>query len=390
MEAAEIKTIAIVGAGDMGHGIAELCAMANVKVNLYDIKQEFVDKGKTKIKESLEKQVSKQKMAADDFNKAMNNIKGFTVLKDAVSNIDFLIEAAPEILDLKIKIFKEIDEAAPKHAILASNTSNMSITEMGAATGRPDKVLGIHFFNPPVMMALVEVIKGQKTSDETMTVSYDFISSLKNFRGAMVPVRVEKDTPGFIFNRVNAPVGLFLAEIYEKGLVEPEAVDAKVRSLGAPMGPYETMDFSGLDVYLHGNEYFEKTLSPEFKPSNWLKKMNEAGTLGKKSEKGIFAWPGGARPTIDMGKADPNFDPMDIFCLQVNEGTKLIQDGVASSAAEIDKAMVNGGGSPFGPFALAQGMGWAKVAERCEAISQKLGIKWFMPTEMLKKGDIQL
>ena len=390
MKAEDIKTIAIVGAGDMGHGIAEVCALAGLKVNLYDIKQEFVDKGKNKIKESLEKQVAKQKMTADNSNKIMNNIHGFTVLKEAVKDIDYLIEAAPEILDLKVKIFKEVDENAPKQAILASNTSNMSITQMAAATKRPDKVVGIHFFNPPVMMALVEVTHGQKTSDETMNISYDFILRLKNFRGAMVPVRVEKDSPGFIFNRINAPVGLYLAEIYEKGLVNPEAVDAKIRSIGAPMGPYETMDFAGLDVYAHGSDYFAKTLSPEFKPSNWLKKMVEAGTLGKKTGKGIFNWPGGARPTIDMSKADPNFDMMDIVCLQVNEGTKLLDEGVTSSAAEIDKAMVNGGGSPFGPFALAKGMGWPKVAERCEAISKKLGVKWFMPTDTLKKGNIKI
>lgn len=390
MKAEDIKTIAIVGAGDMGHGIAELCAMANRKVNLYDIKQEFVDRGKAKIKESLEKQVSKQRMSADDFNKAMSNITGFTSIQDAVKDIDFMIEAAPEILDLKTKIFKEVDAAAPKNAILASNTSNMSITQIGAATGRPEKVLGIHFFNPPVMMALVEVIRGEKTSDETMNVSFDYVSSLKNFRGPMAAVRVEKDTPGFIFNRVNAPVGLFLALLYEKGLVDPEALDAKIRSLGSPMGPYETMDFAGLDVAMHGNEYFAKTLSPEFEPAGWMKKLIQEGSLGKKAGKGIFTWPGGNRPTIDMSKADPNFDPMDIFCLQVNEGTKLLEGGVAKSAAEIDKAMVNGGGSPFGPFALAQGMGWAKVAERCEAISKKLGVKWFMPTETLKKGDIKL
>jgi enoyl-CoA hydratase/3-hydroxyacyl-CoA dehydrogenase len=390
MKAEDIKTIAIVGAGDMGHGIAEVCALAGLKVNLYDIKQEFVDKGKGKIKESLEKQVAKQKMTADNSNKTMNNIHGFTSLKDAVKDIDYCIEAAPEILDLKVKIFKEIDENAPKHAILASNTSNMSITQMAAATKRPDKVLGIHFFNPPVMMALVEVIRGQKTSAETMNVSYDFIMKLKNFRGAMVPVRVEKDSPGFMFNRINAPVGLYLAEIYEKGLINPEAVDAKIRSIGAPMGPYETMDFAGLDIYAHGSDYFAKTLSPEFKPSNWLTKMVAAGTLGKKTGKGIFNWPAGARPTIDMSKADPNFDPMDIVCLQVNEGTKLLQEGVTNSATEIDKAMVNGGGSPFGPFALAKGMGWVKVAERCEAISKKLGIKWFMPTDTLKKGNIQI
>jgi len=390
MKAEDIKIIAIVGAGDMGHGIAEVCAMAGLKVNLYDIKQEFVDKGIAKMKTSLEKQVTKQKMTADDFNKVIGNIKGFTSLKDAVANIDYMIEAAPEILELKVKIFKEIDENAPKQAILASNTSNMSITEMAAATKRPDKVLGIHFFNPPVMMALVEVIRGQKTSDETMNVSYDLFSKMKNFRGAMAPVRVERDSPGFIYNRINAPVGLYLAEIYEKGLINPEAVDAKIRSIGSPMGPYETMDFAGLDIFCHGSEYFAKTLSPEFKSSNWLKKKIEAGEMGKKSGKGIFNWPEGNRPQIDMNKADPNFDPMDIICLQVNEGTKLLEEGVTSSATEIDKAMINGGGSPFGPFALAKGMGWEKVAEKCEDISKKVGVKWFMPTETLKKGNIQI
>ena len=390
MKVEDIKKIAVVGAGDMGHGIAEVAAMAGFKVNLYDIKQEFVDKGKDKIKESLEKQVTKQKMTAEDMNKATNNILGFTVLKEAVKDIDFMIEAAPETLDLKVKIFKEIDDYAPKHAILASNTSNMSITKMGAATKRSDKVVGLHFFNPAVMMLLVEVIRGEKTSEETIGVSHDLVLKLKNFRGVMVPVRVEKDTPGFIYNRLGAPVVLYMSESFEKGLVNPEAVDAKIRSIGAPMGPYEILDYTGLDVNLHGAEYFSETLSPEFKPRSWLKKMNEAGTLGKKTGKGIFTWPGGARPTIDMSKADPNFDPMDIICIQVNEGTKLLEAGVTKSVAEIDKAVVNGGGSIIGPFTLGKGMGWAKVAERCEAISKKLGIKWFMPTETLKKGNIQI
>jgi enoyl-CoA hydratase/3-hydroxyacyl-CoA dehydrogenase len=390
MKTEDIKKIAVVGAGDMGHGIAEIAAMAGFKVNLYDIKQEFVDRGKDKMKESLEKQVSKQKMTVEDMNKAMGNIQGFIVLKEAVKDIDFMIEAAPEILDLKVKIFKEIDEYAPKHAILASNTSNMSITKMGASTKRPDKVVGLHFFNPPVMMLLVEVIRGEKTSGETVNVSHDFVLKLKNFRGVMVPVRVEKDTPGFIYNRLGAPVVLYLSQLFERGLVNPEAIDAKIRSIGAPMGPYEILDYTGLDVNLHGAEYFAETLSPEFKAPNWLKKMNEAGTLGKKTGKGIFTWPGGARPTIDMSKADPNFDPMDIICIQANEGTKLLEAGVTKSVAEIDKAIVNGGGSIIGPFTLAKGMGWAKVAERCEAISKKLGIKWFMPTETLKKGNIQM
>lgn len=390
MKAEQIRTMAIIGAGDMGHGIAEICALAGLQVNLYDIQQDFVDRGRQRIQASLDKQVAKQKLAADAATTAIARIRGFTVLADAVKTADFMIEAAPERLDLKLAIFKEADVHAPAGAILASNTSNMSITAMAAATGRPDKVLGIHFFNPVMLMLLVEVIRGERTSEETMQTSCTLIERLKNFRGAMVPVRVEKDTPGFIYNRLGAPIGLYMAELYEKGLVVPEALDAKVRSIGAPMGPYEIMDFTGLDVNLHGNEYFAETLSPEFAPRSWMKRLVDEGHLGKKTGKGIYDWPDGNRPTIDPAKADPDFDVMDIICLQVNEGTKLLEEGVARSAEEIDKAVINGGGAAFGPFALAKGMGWEKVARQCEAIAQRTGIKWFMPTEMLKGGGIEM
>jgi enoyl-CoA hydratase/3-hydroxyacyl-CoA dehydrogenase len=390
MKVEDIKKIAIVGAGDMGHGIAEVAAMAGYKVNLYDVKQEFVDKGYGKIKDSLAKQVSKQKLTQEAADKIMGNFTCFTLIKDAVKDVEFMVEAAPEILDLKQKIFKEIDQYAPKNAILASNTSNMSITKIGGVTKRPDKVVGLHFFNPVVMMLLVEVIRGDKTSDETMNVTYDLMMKWKNFRGNMVPVRVEKDTAGFIYNRIGSPAGIYLMEMLQRKLVTPEGVDAKVRSIGAPMGPYETMDYTGLDINYHGMLYFAEVMSPDYKPRKWLEDMVKAGTLGKKTGKGLFEWPGGARPTIDPAKADPKFDPMDIICLQVNEGTKLLEGGVARSAAEIDLAMVNGGGGVFGPFALAKGMGWDKVAERCEKISKELGVKWFMPTETLKKGNIKI
>jgi enoyl-CoA hydratase/3-hydroxyacyl-CoA dehydrogenase len=390
MKIEDIKTIAIIGSGDMGHGIGEIAALAGYKVKLYDIKQEFIDRAMGKVKDSFAKQVSKQKMTQEAMDKAMANMKGYIDLKEAMKDVDYMVEAVPEILDLKLKIFKECDEYAPKHAILASNTSNMSITKIGAATQRPDKVVGLHFFNPVAMMLLVEVIRGDKTADETMNISTDLVKGWKNFRGAMVPIRVEKDTPGFIYNRLGAPASLFLSTLLEKGAINPEAADAKVRSIGVPMGPYETMDFAGLDTMAHGLKYFGDTLSPDFKSMKWLDEKVAAGHFGKKAGKGIFDWPGGARPTIDLSKADPKFDPMDIMCLQVNEGTKLLEAGVAKSAAEIDLAMVNGGGGIFGPFALCKGMGWAKVAERCEALSKEMGIKWFMPTEMLKKGNIQI
>lgn len=389
MKAADVKTITVVGSGDMGHGIAEVAAMAGYKVNMYDIKQEFVDKGMGKIKESLTKQVAKQKMTQEAMDKIMGLLKGFTVLKDALKDTDFMIEAAPEIMELKQKIFKECDENAPKHAILTSNTSNMSITKIASATKRPDKVAGLHFFNPVAMMTLVEVIRGDKTSNETMDVTYDLMKTWKNFRGAMVPIRVEKDTPSFVYNRLGAPAALYMSELLEKGVVTPEAADAKVKSLGIPMGPFETFDFVGLDVMYHSQEYLAGVLSPEYKPRSWLEKKMKSGELGKKTGKGLFDWSAG-RPAIDVSKADPNFDPMDIICLQVNEGTKLIEAGVIKTPAEIDLAMVHGGGGMFGPFALAKGMGWAKVAEKCEAIAKKTGIKQFMPTETLKKGDITI
>jgi len=374
----------------MGHGIGEIAALAGYKVNLYDIKQDFIDRAMGKVKDSFAKQVAKQKMTQEAMDKAMGNITGYIVLKDAMKDIDYMVEAVPEILDLKMKIFKECDEYAPKHAILASNTSNMSISKIASSTNRPDKVVGLHFFNPVAMMLLVEVIRGEKTSDETMDVSVDLVKNWKNFRGVMVPIRVEKDTPGFIYNRLGAPAGMYLSVLLEKGMVNPEAVDAKVRSIGVPMGPYETMDFAGLDVAMHSMKYFSEMLSPDFQPAKWLEEKNKAGNLGKKTNKGIFDWPGGARPAIDMSKADPNFDPMDLMCIQANEGTKLLEAGVAKSAAEIDEAMMKGGGSMFGPFALCKGMGWAKVAERCEALSNKIGVKWLMPTETLKKGNITI
>jgi enoyl-CoA hydratase/3-hydroxyacyl-CoA dehydrogenase len=328
-------------------------------------------------------------MTQEAMDKAVGLLKGFIVLKDALKDTDYVIEAAPEIMELKQKIFKECDEFAPKHAILTSNTSNMSITKIASATKRPDKIAGLHFFNPVAMMTLVEVIRGEKTSNETMDVSFDLMKTWKNFRGAMVPIRVEKDTPSFVYNRLGAPAALYMSELLEKGVVTPEAADAKVKSIGAPMGPFETFDFVGLDVMYHSQEYLAGVLSPEYKPRSWLEKKMKSGELGKKTGKGLFDWSAG-RPAIDVSKADPNFDPMDIICLQVNEGTKLLEAGVVKTPTEIDLAMVHGGGGIFGPFALAKGMGWDKVAERCEAIAKKTGIKQFMPTETLKKGNITI
>jgi enoyl-CoA hydratase/3-hydroxyacyl-CoA dehydrogenase len=382
MKVEDIKKIAVMGAGDMGHGIAEVALLAGYKVSLRDIEQRFVDKGLSRIKDSLGKLVEKQKITADNEKAMLANIQTFVDVGESVKDADFVIEAVPEILKLKEEVFTALDKAAPPHAILASNTSNMSISDIAEHTKRPSQVCGMHFFNPAVLMKLVEVTKGNKTSEETMKVAYDLALKMNK-----VPVRVEKDSPGFIYNRVNAPTGIFLNAIIERKMATPEEIDAKMRKIGMPMGPYELMDYVGLDVYYHGANYFAKTLSPDYKPPKWLQDLIDANTLGKKSGKGIFDWSKG-RPEIDLSKAKEDFDPTDMIAIQVNEATKLLEEGVAKSPEDIDKAMVNGGGSIIGPFQMAKGIGYDKLVTRLEELAKKFDTKVFEPTKTLKSGKI--
>jgi len=380
MKVEDIKKIAVIGAGDMGHGIAEVALLTGYKVAMSDIKQEFVDRGYNRIKESLAKFVEKQKITTEAEKAMLSSMQTFTDLEQSVKDVDFVIEVAPEILDLKKKIFSDLDKVAPKHAVLASNTSNMSITEIAATTGRPDKVVGIHFFNPAVLMKLVEYIKGDKTSEETMQVSRDLISKM-----GKIPVRVEKDSPGFIYNRINAPTMIYLGKLLEKqGIEAAEGIDAKMRKLGMPMGPYEIMDFAGIDVGYHGALYYADRLSPDYRPPKWLKDLVDANQLGKKTGKGIFDWSKG-RPTIDLSKEKADFDPSDLAAIQVNEATKLLEEGVTKSMDDIDTAMVNGGGSAIGPFQMAKMIGYEKIIKRLEELSKEYNTDVFRPTKTLIK-----
>jgi enoyl-CoA hydratase/3-hydroxyacyl-CoA dehydrogenase len=382
MKVEDIKKVAVMGAGDMGHGIAEVALLGGYKVALRDIEQRFVDKGLSRIKESLAKLVEKQKITADNQNAMLANITTFVDIGEAVKDADYVIEAVPEIMDLKKQVFQALDAAAPKHAILASNTSNMSITEIASTTKRPEQVVGFHFFNPAVLMKLVEVTKGDKTSEETVQTAYNLALKMNK-----APIRVEKDSIGFVYNRINAPTGLLVNLILEKGEAAPVEIDAKMRKMGMPMGPYELADYVGLDVHYHSGLYFAEKLSKDYAPPSWLKAKIDAGELGKKTGKGIFDWSKG-RPEIDLSKAKEDFDPGVLIALQVNEATKLLEGGVVKSAEEIDKAMVNGGGAVIGPFQLGKSIGYDKLAKICEDLARKYSVKVFEPTETLKKGNI--
>jgi len=377
----DINTIAVIGAGDMGHGIAEVALIAGYKVYLRDIKQEFVDKGVGRINASLEKLVSKGKVPAEHFDKIKNELMApCTDLAEAVKEADLVIEAIPEIMDLKKETFAAMDAAAPAHTLFASNTSTMKITEIASATKRPEKVLGLHYFNPAVLMKLVEVIKGEKTTDEAMQIGYDFV--VKNNK---VPVKVLKDVPGFIVNRVQAPAGVLLGCLLDQGAIEPEAVDAIFRNMGSPMGPYETMDYTGLDINFHGSAYFAEAIHEDFRAGKTITAKVKANELGKKTGKGLFDWSAG-RPEIDVSKATGKFDPMDLAIVNANEATKIIAEG-ACALEDVDTAIINATGSPFGPMALIKGMEPVDLAQRLEGLAEKFSKEIFKPTQMIRDSD---
>jgi len=378
----DIKTVAMIGAGDMGHGIAEVALLAGYNVNLYDIKEEYVELGKSRILSSLDLLVGKGKVPAE-LNTAIREklLKTTTDLAEAVGNADLVIEAIPEFMDLKKKVFADIDKAAPPHALLASNTSTMSISEIAEATNRPEKVLGLHYFNPAILMRLVEVIKADKTSDETMQIGMAFAAKQKK-----VGVYVKKDRPGFIANRVNHAPGLLIGEILERGEIEPEALDAFMRMMGAAMGPCELTDYVGVDVAVNSARYYEETLGADYGPPSHLVKMVEAGTLGKKTGQGYFKWVNGERPRIDLSKATHKFNFLWPFFVQINEATKLIQEGVVDTLAEVDIALINSSGMPMGPIAMGRQISRLDLIENLEMLADRYDKPLFLPTNRVRAG----
>ena len=383
MKSDDVKKVAMIGAGDMGHGIAACCLLGGYTVALRDIDQKFVDRGVAGIKGSFAKFKEKGKITPALHDEALARLIPIVDLQEAVKDADFIIEAVPEKIELKQSVFADLDKYAPRHAILASNTSNMSITEIAKATSRPDKVIGYHFFNPAILMKLVEVIKGAGSSDESIQIGYDIAKKINK-----VPVIVKKDSPGFIYNRVNFPNGAFLSKILEAGRPTPEEFDAAMKPF-MPMAPFELMDYVGIDINLHGMQYVASVLSPEYAPCKRLQDFVQSGTLGKKTGKGIYDWSQG-RPTIDLSKATKEFDLNHMIALQVNEGTKLLEEGVCDDPKEIDLAMANGGGSPFGPFTIAQSVGYPVLLGKLEDLYSKFKLEIFKPTATMKAGQIKV
>lgn len=379
---ADIKNIIVIGAGLMGAGIAQVSLMAGYNVSVVDVKDEFITKGVASIEGGLKRLEDKGQLVASD---VMGRLKTTLDLSSAVKDADFIIEAVVEKMDVKKDIFKSCDENAPPHCIIATNTSTMSITEMASVTKREGKCIGMHFFNPVPLMRLIEIIAGAKSSDNAMEIGVKVGESLPCLRGDRYVVKVLKDRPGFIVNRLNAPGSIYrnylLDLCVEKG-IPWEQLDADYEGK-VPMLPCVLADYVGIDTSYYGAQYYVDKLSPDFAPGKVVTQMVKEGKLGRKTGQGFYDWSQG-RPNPDTSKKAGIVDFDLITAIKLNEGCRLLEEGVVNSYTVIDEANMAGRNTP-GPFKAGKDK-YKIYVSKLEEFVEKTGKNYLIPCDLMKSG----
>ena len=286
MDVDRVRKVAVIGAGTMGAGIAQTCSQAGFAVSMHDVEPRFVDGGLARIRDPLMKRVERGKMTEDEVDRILGNVAGTTDLSEAVRGAQLVIEAIFEKMEAKKALLQKIDPLSPPEVVFASNTSSLSITEMAGATTRPDRFVGMHFFNPAPVMKLVEVIRGSETSDGTTAFAKAF-----SVRLGKDPIEV-RESPGFVVNRLLVPMMNEAFNLLMEGVASAEDID-KAMKLGTnmPMGPLELADYTGLDIGLDVMEVlYRETGDPKFRPSPHLRKFVRAGRLGRKTGRGVYEY----------------------------------------------------------------------------------------------------
>ena len=373
-----VKNITVLGSGVMGHGIAQVSATAGYNVVLRDIKQEFLDKAMEKIKWSLDKLVSKEKISKEEGESIFSRITPIVDLNEAVKNAELVIEVVPEIMDLKKSVYAELDKVAGPEVIFASNTSTLPITEIANTTSRPEKFIGIHFFNPPQLMKLVEVIPGEKTAQEITDLTQEYVKSVNK-----QAVLCRKDVPGFIINRLFIPMVHEACFAQDRTNATLEEIDSAVKfKLGFPMGIFELADFTGMDVIHKATVEMHLRDKKVINPHPTVEKMFDEKKLGQKSGEGYYKYSDDKYERVNLSEElAQKFNPIQLVANIVNNAAWLITNG-ASDIGEIEKAAQLGLGLKKPLFETAKEIGIKNIVDELNKLTEKYG-EFYKPDPLL-------
>jgi len=388
VDLSRFKTFVVIGAGTMGREIAQVALMSNLfeKIILYDINNNALINAKKYITAGLKKIESKGKLSpgltTDSLIKKLSTMEN---LITSIKNADFIVEAIPEVMELKQELFKELGEYAPEHSILATNTSTMSISKIAEASNRSQQVIGMHFFTPIPLLRLIELIKGEKTSQEAFDIGVAIGQKLPALKGKRYIAKIEKESPGFIVNRLTIPTSLLFNWILDmatnKG-IPYEKIDNDFVS-PPELGPLAKWDFLGLDVVCDVMNYFVKEISPEFAPGKTLTNLLKEGNLGRKTGEGIYEWVEG-KPNRKTNEKAGLFNPEQYYAIQLNEGCRLLEEKIVSGYKIIDDTMLAGMDMP-GPFGAGK-KNYEKWTIMLEELVEMTQINYFKPCDMMKSG----
>ncbi|HJS68122.1 MAG TPA: 3-hydroxyacyl-CoA dehydrogenase family protein [Nitrososphaera sp.] len=369
MSLSTINKITVLGSGVMGHGIAQVSAMAGYTVVLRDIEQSFLDKAMEKVKWSLGKLVEKQKLSQADADKIFARITPIVDLKQALKGADLLIEAVPEDMNLKKKVYTEIDSFAEGKTLYASNTSTLPITEMAALTSRPDRFIGLHFFNPPQLMPLVEVIPGGRTNSGMVDMAMGFVQKV-----GKQPVLCKKDVAGFIVNRVFIPLVHEAVYCQERDNVSMTTIDSAVKfRMSFPMGIFELADYTGLDVIHKATVEMHSRDTKVIRPHPKVKQLFDEKSLGQKTGKGFYEYKGDKYERINLTEQEAaKYNPIALLAVAANNAAWLITNGVCSRE-DLEKALRLGMGLKKELFATVQDFGAGNVVKALEDLAARHG-----------------
>ncbi len=372
-----INNITVVGSGFMGAGIAYVGAVAGYNMTINDTSQDFIKKGLKQIKTDVLTGIDKGKLSPNEGKGIIKRIKGEVDLDTALKEADLVIEAVFEKMELKKELFAKFCKHVPEHTILASNTSTLSITEIASVTDRPEKVIGMHFFSPVAAMKLLELVKGEKTAEETIAVAKEVGEKVGK------TVVVAKDGPGFIVNRILVPIGNDVVRMFEERVASMETIDTLAMESGLfPLGSFALFDFVGLDVAYHSAKGVASKLGPLYEPADLLTKTVEAGNYGNKTGSGLLD----QDEQFETSKP-PEYISNRNLAVIVNEACKCHGDEKIASIEDINLGMKLGANWSKGPFEIGKELGFQKVVEILEALQKEIGSRseFYAPSECLRK-----